>query len=267
MKDTKIALVQMESVLNDKSSNLKKILDYIKEAWENHVDIICFPEASINGYSKNSKPIGEEEKRELSEVFREISAKYKMTILTGFIEANGDDLPYITHMINTPDGRVDYYRKSHLGRSEIGYFSKGDMIPVFRTPTAIIGIQLCWESHFPELSTIMALKNVEIIFTPFASPLKGEGRKDIWMKYLPARAYDNAVFLGACNSKGTLALDPKGNLIKEDFSAGESILYVELDSKIIEKIKDNKNNDMSARHYISHRRPKLYSEISKSEKF
>ena len=266
MKDTKIALVQMKSKLNDKKSNLEKIKIYIKEAWENHVDIICFPEACINGYGKKTDPLVGSEIAELTGIFKDIAIDYQITILTGFIEEKFEDSPYITQMINTPDGKVGYYRKSHLGESEIGYFSRGNAIPIFETPTALIGVQICWETHFPELTSIMSLKGAEIIFTPFSSPLKNEKRKDIWMKYLPARAYDNALFVAACNLDGALAIDPKGNLIKENFQGLESIIYIELDSNIIGNIKDTKNSSMSSRHYMKHRRPELYIDILKDYK-
>lgn len=266
MEDTKIALVQMKSVLNKIDLNLDKIKGYIEVAGENHVDIICFPEACINGYGKDSNPIGKRKRLELENTLKVISMEKNITILTGFIEEKENDLPYISHMINTPDGEVDYYRKSHLGESEIGYFSSGNRIPVFKSPKALIGIQICWETHFPEITSIMALNKAEIIFTPFASPLGGKRRRDIWMKYLPGRAYDNTLFIGSCNLDGALAIDPKGNLMEEDFNGNEGILYVDLQANLIDNIKDIKNNSMSSRHYISHRRPELYKGILKGYK-
>lgn len=272
IEKTKIALVQMESLVGDIKSNLKTIEYYIKEARRNKVNIICFPEAAINGYSKETDPIGLKEKLKLYNMFKKLARDYSMTILVGFIEENISGKPYITHLIATPKGEVEFYRKSHLGQSEVDYFSSGDDLPVFKTPTATIGIQICWETHFPEISRVMALKGVDIIFTPFASPVKGDNRKDIWLKYLAARAYDNSVFVVACNSignngKGTvfggglLALDPKGNLIEEDFNGDESILIIDLDPSLINNIKDPNNKSMKFRYYMDHRRPELYKEI------
>lgn len=274
MKKTKIALVQIEAIVGKKRLNLKKIEHYIKEAYKNKVDIICFPEAAVDGYSKEVRPSKDEEASELQEIFNTWAMDYSITILVGFIEGNSTDKPYITQLIATPDGKIDFYRKSHLGKSEIEHFSCGDELPVFKTPTAIIGIQLCWETHFPEISRVMALKGADIIFTPFASPVKKGDRRDIWLKYLPARAYDNTVFIAACNliginGKGTtfggglLALDPKGNLIEEDFGGKESILFVELNPELINNIRNQDNNIMKSRYYMNHRRPELYREIVK----
>lgn len=58
IEKTKIALVQMESLVGDIRSNLKNIEYYIKESYKKKVNIICFPEAAINGYSKDTDPIG-----------------------------------------------------------------------------------------------------------------------------------------------------------------------------------------------------------------
>ena len=272
MEKTKIALVQMESIVGDVKSNLKKIENYIKESYKNKVHIICFPEAAINGYSKETDPIGLNEKSELYNRFKKWAIDYSITILAGFIEGNPEGKPYITHLVATPDGEIDFYRKSHLGESEIDYFTSGDDLPVFKTPTASIGIQICWETHFPEISRIMALEGADIVFTPFASPVKNSNRKDIWLKYLAARAYDNSIFIAACNSigingkvttfgGGLLALDPKGNLIEEDFSGEESILFIDLDPNLINNIKDRNNKSMKFRYYMDYRRPELYKKI------
>lgn len=274
MKKTKIALVQMESLVGERQLNLKKIEHYIKESYKNKVDIICFPEAAIDGYSKEVYPAKDEEVSELKKIFNTWAMDYSITILVGFIEGNSTDKPYITYLIAAPDGKIDFYRKSHLGKSEIEHFSSGYELPVFKTPTSTIGIQICWETHFPEISRVMALKGVDIIFTPFASPVRTGDRRDMWLKYLAARAYDNTVFIAACNliginGKGTtfggglLALNPKGNLIEEDFNGEESILFVELDPELINNIRNQDNNSMKFRYYMNHRRPELYREIGK----
>lgn len=273
MKKTKIALVQMESLVGERQRNLKKIEHYIKEAYKNKVDIICFPEAAIDGYSKEVYYAKDEEISELKNIFTTWAVDHSITILVGFIEGNSTDKPYITHLIATPDGKIDFYRKSHLGKSEIGHFSRGNELPVFKTPTSTIGIQICWETHLPEISRVMALKGADIIFTPFASPVKTGDRRDIWLKYLAARAYDNTVFIAACNLIGTngkgatfggglLVLDPKGNSIGEDFNGEESILFVELDPELINCIR-NEESSMKFRYYMNYRRPELYKEICK----
>jgi len=228
MQKTRIALVQMEALINNRKLNLAKIKSHVEKAARNDAHIICFPETSIHGYSKNLYKTSAEALDETSSILSEWSRKYSICILAGLAEKVEDKKPYITHLIATPDGNVETYRKTHLGKSEKPYFSEGSRLPVFKAPTAIIGVQICWDLHFPEISTIMSLKGAEIIFAPHASPTIVGDRKNIWLKYLTARAYDNSVFLAACNligengdgqsfCGGALVIDPKGNLIRKEY--------------------------------------------------
>jgi predicted amidohydrolase len=66
---------------------------------------------------------------------------------------------------------------------------------VFRARGLSFGIGLCWDWHFPEVATIYSLKGAEVLFAPHASPTIIGDRKEIWLRYLCARAYDNSVYL------------------------------------------------------------------------
>ena len=272
MKKTKIALVQMKSLVGQRENNLKRIGFYTKKAGERQADIICFPEAAVDGYSKENSNSDGITNQDIYTRVKKMAAAYSITILVGFIEKSFADKPYISHLVATPQGNIGCYRKTHLGVEEGKYFSPGENLPIFKTPKANIGIQICWETHFPEISRVMALKGADILFMPFASPLKAAYRKENWLKYLPARAYDNTVFVAACNlvgpnGKGTtyggglLTLDPKGNLMGEDFSGKEGILFTELDPKLLNDIRDGDKAGMKSRYYLDGRRPELYGEI------
>jgi len=91
----------------------------------------------------------------------------------------GRSKPYITQLVALPDGSVQKYRKTHLGRSEIPHFIPGNELPVFNTARARFAVQICWDLHFPEVSTILSLKGAEIIFAPHASPSIVGDRKEI----------------------------------------------------------------------------------------
>lgn len=271
MQKTRIALVQMEALINDKNRNMSKIKKYIEEAANNNAHIICFPETSIHGYSKNLYRAGAETLVEISHILSQWAQQYSLCILAGAAEAAENKMPYITHLMATPDGSVETYRKTHLGKSEKPYFSAGNSLPVFKTPTAIIGVQICWDLHFPEITTIMSLKGAEIIFAPHASPTIVGDRKNIWLKYLTARAYDNSVYLAACNllgkngegqsfCGGALVLDPKGNLVAEDFSNREGILFADLDCELIKRIRKKDTKSMRDSFYLESRRPDLYKD-------
>ncbi|MBS4024924.1 MAG: hypothetical protein KGZ96_04525 [Clostridia bacterium] len=72
-------------------------------------------------------------------------------------EKNHQGKPFITHMVFFPDGKIDKYQKTHLGHSEKEYFAPGNELPMFQTEKIKFGIQICWELHFPEITTIVTI--------------------------------------------------------------------------------------------------------------
>lgn len=203
MKDVTIAVVQMESRFGRVEENLAKMREFVREAAGQGAEIICFPELCIHGYQRENvynvaEPVPGESSRIVSDMAREAG----LTVLAGMAEHSGKEKPYNTHIVAGPDGKIQKYRKTHLGKSEKPYFTAANELPVYFTPKAGFGIEICWELHFPEISTILSLKGAEIIFAPHASPTIVGDRRSIWLRYLAARAYDNAVFLASCNLVG-----------------------------------------------------------------
>jgi N-carbamoylputrescine amidase len=137
--------------------------------------------------------------------------------------------------------------------------------PVFSFGKARFGIELCFDGHFPELSTLLALKGAEVIFIPHASPRESAAEKKMrWLRYLPARAYDNSVFLVACNLLGetesglafsgsALILGPKGEVLAESQDGGEEVILADLKGETLQKVRDN-----SRGFFLGRRRPEIY---------
>ncbi len=274
LQDTRIALVQMQAGVGQIEKNLLKIENFVKEAAGKKANMICFPEMSISGYSRKagSELAQKLEERSVASFLLQLARDHKMVIIAGLAEKNAKEKPYITQVIAEPEGILQKYRKTHLGISEQPYFTQGEEIQAFSTPGAKIGIQICWETHFPEMTTILSLQGAEIIFSPHASPTMVGDRRAIWLKYLPARAYDNAVFMAACNlvgeggrgrhfCGGALVIDPKGNVLAEDFAGKESLLVVDLKADQINRIRKQKRSTMANSFYLQCRRPELYKEL------
>jgi len=273
MKETRIALVQMQAETGNVKRNLSKITDFVEAAAEKRVNIICFPELSITGYNKTKgllKP--EEVTGPSSNYISELAQRSGMVIMAGIPEKSPHNKPYISQLVAFPNGQVLTYRKTHLGKSEVDAFYPGEDLPVFIGETAKFGIGICWDMHFPELSTVLALKGAEIIFTPHASPQVMGNRRESWLKYLTARAYDNGVFVAACNligsdggnkefCGGALIIDPKGNVVTESFSGKEDLLVADLDFSLVNNMRYQERKVMSASFFLEFRRPELYHEL------
>jgi len=243
-------------------------------AKEVHADIVCFPEVSLSGYSLKPDFVCSSphlDARILDILLKE-TRKGGMTLLVGWTAHNDGGKPWITHMAVTPQGKVGVYRKTHLGPPERAAYTAGEDVPVFRLAHATIGIQLCYDAHFPELTTIMAANGMDILFVPHASP-HGSGQKKIasWKRHLIARAYDNAVFVMACNLSGTndtglsfpgaaLAIDPAGQVIDSAALDPEGMLLVDARVSAMHAVR---NHPM--RYFAPNRRPELYGDRAKQE--
>lgn len=273
MKDITIGLVQMESRFGEVEKNLAKMRKFVRDASGQGAEIICFPELCIHGYQReNVHIVAEAVPGESSRAVSDMAREEGLTILAGLAEKSEKEKPYNTHIVARPDGRVQKYRKTHLGKSEAPYFTPAGEFPVFFTPGAGFGIEICWELHFPEISTILSLKGAEIIFAPHASPTIVGDRRSIWLRYLSARAYDNAVFVASCNlvgqggerqsfCGGALVIDPKGNVVAEAFNSREELLVTRLDSRLINTIRRRESRSMRHSFFLDSRRPELYGEL------
>ncbi|MTI85529.1 MAG: nitrilase [Firmicutes bacterium] len=275
MKNTTIALVQMESRFGRVEDNLAKMSKFISEAAEQGAEIICFPELCIHGYQReNVHRVAETVPGDSSRAVSDMARETSLTVLAGMAEESGLDKPYNTHLVAGPDGSLQKYRKTHLGKSEKPYFTPAGEFPVFHTKSAGFAIEICWELHFPEISAILSLQGAEIIFAPHASPTIVGDRRSIWLKYLAARAYDNSVFIASCNlvgqgsekqsfCGGALVIDPKGNVVSEAFNDREELLIARLDAKLINTIRRQESESMRNSFFLQARRPELYKDLLK----
>lgn len=273
MQDTRVALVQMQALVGQKEANLGLIEQYVKSAAGQKADIICFPELAVTGYTRRGAfLLAEELSGETAGKLTAIANTYTITVLAGMVESQPDSRPTITQLVCVPGQAVTGYRKTHLGKSEQPFFSAGDDLPVFTTPKASFGIGICWDMHFPEVSACLALQGAEIIFTPHASPVISGNRKDLWLKYLPARAYDNAAYVAACNqvgeaepgrrfSGGLMLVDPRGRVMAQSSRMSEEMLVVDLPAKPLNDIRYNETGSMRQNFFLSFRRPELYRKL------
>lgn len=274
-----IGLVQMESTVGQTERNLEKIIHFAQDAAGLGVDILCFPELALHGYSAaDAKRLAEPVTGASIQTISACAVKLGITLLVGMAEKKAGIIkPYLTHVVAFADGRIGAYRKTHLGLREEEFFSSGQEFPVFRLPGISFGIGLCWDWHFPEVATIYSLKGAEVLFAPHASPKVIGDRKELWLRYLGARAYDNSVYLGACNvlgpngcgqefQGGALIFSPKGAMMAESFRQQEGILTCELSAEQINVLRGPNRTTMKEIFFLAHRRKDLYREIIELDK-
>ena len=165
----------------------------------------------------------------------------------------------------TPSDLLGSYRKIHIAPPERNIFSSGNNIPLFEIHSVKFGVQLCYDAHFPELSTCMAVEGADIIFLPHASPRGTPDEKfNSWMRHLTARAFDNGLYIIACNQAGNnqsglqfpgvaVVIGPEGYVIDKQLSDKDGILVADLKSEDLKAVRDHR-----MRYFLPNRRPDIY---------
>jgi len=274
MKDIRIAVVVSNSPVNKISNNLNGMVKWIKSSKNQGADIICFPEMNISGYSNHQdiNLAAEPVPGPASRYLLNLAQCEKIVILAGMVERDEKGRIFASHLVVKPDGFVGVYRKVHISPPERTVFSPGNKIPLFDVNGVKFGIQLCYDAHFPELSTRMAIKGADLIFIPHASP-RGtpEEKYRSWMRHLPARAFDNSLFIIACNQTGenekglsfpgiAVVIGPSGEVINKDLSGEEGMILANLKAQELNRVRSHR-----MRHFLPNRRPELYCTPYSSE--
>lgn len=271
-KDLRIALVSCSAAVGAIEDNAERLIQWLEQARKAKADIVCFPELCLSGYSLRPGVIrcSPEIDRWVHDTLHKAACHYRITVLAGWAAHNDEGKPWIAHMVVTPQGKIGVYRKTHLGPPERAAYTAAEVVPVFRIEHATVGIQLCYDAHFPDLTTIMAANGLDMLFVPHASPHgPGQRKIDSWKRHLIARAYDNAVFVMACNLSGTndtglsfpaaaLAIDPAGHIIDGAAMDPEGMLVVDARVSAMHAVRNH-----SMRYFFPNRRPGLYGDRAK----
>jgi predicted amidohydrolase len=268
MKDLRVALVQLASRPGDVHWNTDRIAAFAAEAAMSEVDIVCFPELAVTGYGRSAamRALAEPVPGPTSQRLEDIARKTGVTVMAGLLEATRSGAVLNTHLVVTPLGLSAKYSKTHVPINERPAFGAGDHRVVFEHAKARCGVLICYDAHFPELSSVLTEDGAEVLFVPHASA-NGEGRREKverWMRFLPARAYDNGVFVAVCNPSGTtsdgeqspgiaLVLDPFGRIVAMTEGSEEQMLVADLRAALLVEARGDVNGFM--REY---RRPELY---------
>ena len=267
MNNIRIAAVSCRAVVGKIEENLARSAHWSRQAKKAGAELVCFPELNISGYCLDPvmTAMAQTIPGPITDILSGLAHDTQLTILAGMVEQNPHGLPYVSHCVFQPHGEISVYRKLHLSPHELPIFEKGRQVSLFQACGLNFGIQLCYDGHFPELAAAMTAAGADIIFLPHASP-RGDARSKhrSWMRHLPARAYDNSIYVAACNQWGdnqkglafpgnALILDPSGNIMEKSVSGKETMLIADLTRETLSHVR---NHPM--RYFFPNRRPELY---------
>ncbi len=267
MKDIRIAAVTFNSAVGRARDNLDKMASWIKQAKDHEAQLICFPELNVTGYSTklDIKVCAESIPGPISEGLVQMALENQIVILAGMAEKDDKGRIFASHLVVTPENISGIYRKIHIAPPERKVFSPGNSVPLFEIEGVKLGIQLCYDAHFPGLSTRMAIDGADIIFMPHASPRGTPPQKlASWLRHLTARAFDNSVFVVACNQNGgnqkglhfpgiAVVIDPSGDILEDNISGKEAMIVADLEAKVLAAVRGHR-----MRYFLPNRRPELY---------
>ncbi len=202
-----VALAQISCKVGDKKHNINVMKKNIKRAKEKGANLVIFPELSLTGYLNRDLAYELAESIPGSSInsLEEIAEKENIHIVFGMPEQSekAHAVLYNTAVLLGPDGLIGKYRKMHLPTHSVfeekRYFRLGYEAPVFETELGKMGLTICYDMFFPEISRLLRLKGSQLTICISASPAV---RSRFFEVFTAARALENTVFLAYVNLVG-----------------------------------------------------------------
>ena len=203
----KIALAQINCKREDKKENLTKIEKTVIKAKKQAADLVIFPELSLTGYVVRDQiyELAETIPGPSTKVIDDISRKTKAHIIFGMPELSEKTQAtiYNTAVLVGPEGFIGKYRKMYLPTHSVfeekRYFRLGYQAAVFDTVLGKVGLIICYDIFFPEVSRLTRLKGAQLMVCISASPAT---RRAFFETLTVARAMENTAFLAYVNLVG-----------------------------------------------------------------
>lgn len=267
----KIAGIQMHPVA-DRGKNLLKASSLIELASGEGAVIAALPqlfnvEWFPHAIDAANFELAEAEDGPTITSVRAAAAKNNIAIVAPIFESF-DGAYYNTAFVIGEDGEIiGKYRKVHVPQlplwEERTYFAPGDTgFPVFKTKSAVIGVQICWDVFFPEGFRILALKGAQVVFAPTASAFVDSHKK--WERAICAAAHANGLFVMRVNRVGREAMQefygrsfcagPDGEFAHKPIGASAGIVVTSVD---LVEVSSTRNEWV----FLKDRRPDAYGEL------
>ena len=257
MEKIKIAAIQMPTVA-DKMENVRTVKTYLEKIKDENPDFVILPEMFCCPYQTENFPIYAE--KEGGPVWQQLSGyakQYGIYLIGGSMpEKDAEGNVYNTSYIFDREGKqIGKHRKVHLfdidvkgGQTfkESDTLTAGDSDTVFDTEFGKIGVMLCFDIRFPELSRMMVNDGAKVIFVPAAFNMTTGPAH--WELSFRTRALDNQIYMVGCApardvSAGyiswghSIVTDPWGR-VTGMLDENEGILLAELDMDYEEQVRE-----------------------------
>jgi len=248
----KAGVVQFKASTN-KNVNLKKIISYISKAASKNATLCAFPEFMMFYTSSSQTP------KQLANLAETINGNFVTTIAKAtkenqiqvvgsfYEKSRKKDRVYDTSFVIDKSGKViSTYRKIHL-YDALGFRESNKMVsgsniakPV-KTSIGKIGMMICYDLRFPEMSRSLAAAGAEVLVAPSAW-VQGNMKEEHWITINKTRAIENGCYVIAPDQVGniycgrSLVVDPYGKILL-DMKKKQSIGFVNIDLNKVKQIR------------------------------
>lgn len=295
MKTVRVAAVSMNGPLGNPVPVLRTIGEWCGRAAEQRAWLVLFPELVIHGHcnpdtSALAEPVPDGPS---TLALIALARHHGLFMCAGLAERDGDAV-YDTQVLVGPSGYVGKQRKLHMSRDERLYYAGGSDLDVFDLRACRVGIGICYDNEFPEVTRILALRGAEVLLMPHASrdrmwddtpESEAAARRYIHDHHLPfaMRAKENASYVVLADQAGragyvnhlprdhpnqphhpgaALVFAPDGSLIAstQRDRIRDEMIVVTLDAAALEQERAHPN------YQLRIRRPELFGELAKDRR-
>lgn len=227
----KVGYIQNSPLFGEKEKNFNQVRKLIGNK---KVDLLVLPELFATGYTFTSKEevknLAETSDEETANFLKEISTKTGAVIVAGFIEKDKEKY-YNSSIMVYKNKVIDTYRKIHLFNKEKQWFSPGNkQLSVYNINGMKIGMMVCFDWIFPEVSRTLALNGAQIIAHPANLVLPH------CQKAMVTRCIENRIFAVTANRIGN---EKRG---EDNFTFTGQSQITSFDGKILSSAPNNKES-------------------------
>ncbi len=264
----KVGYYQFRPLFGKVDKNTNKVIKTLEKV---KADLIVLPELAFTGYyfkNRNEvKTLAENPKKSpIVDALAALCKKKKMHLVTGFTEKARDKY-FNSALLIGPKGLKHVYRKIHLFNEETKWFDAGDIpLQVNKVKNANIGIMVCFDWAFPEVTRALALEGADIICHPSNLVLS------YCQEAMLTRCLENKVYAITTNRFGydkrphgslrftgkSQIVAPGGTLINRSYSQREDLFIMDIDPKFARDKSITPLNEL-----LRDRRPKFYKALYK----
>ncbi|QDT52717.1 (R)-stereoselective amidase [Caulifigura coniformis] len=268
-----IAAVQMDVKIGDVAGNSKRMADFIRHNASGGVRLSVFPECAATGYCFDSLEEGRQYGETLEggsvETLTAACRAGNTYAVYGTLEKTETDL-YNAAVLVGPQGLIATYRKVHLPWLGIDKFTTyGDRaFDLHEVDGVRLGMNICYDSGFPESSRCLALLGADLVVLPTNWP---PGAECLAEHAIRTRAMENGIYYLAVNrvgeERGTTFIGrssicaPNGDVMAMASAGHEEILIAEIDPERARRKRIVRSPGKHVIDRVADRRPDMYGPI------